>query len=172
MYCALHCTDLSVLWDCSSVSRSFTSIRDTQMTRLLIRSLSSKSRVQISRVSPCLGSLECGSLIILQRMKRSWPPSQSSSVHYMWPLRRCSPLELSRLLPYVMCHQLVAFSHQNCHVARTETLGPHPHILLPIGPGDRDRNFNGPFANDHSLYAQGVYVSPPRIISTDYCRQE
>ena len=56
MYCALHCTDLSILWDCSSVSRSFTLTRDTQMTGLLIRSLSSKSRVQISRVSLCLGS--------------------------------------------------------------------------------------------------------------------
>ena len=111
MYCVLHCTDLSVLWDCSCVSRSFTWIRDTQMTRLLIRSLSFESRVQIGRVSLCLEPFKHGSLLLLQRMKRSWPPLRSSSVHYMRPLRQCSPLELSRLLPYVMCHQLVAFSH-------------------------------------------------------------
>lgn len=71
-----------------------------------------------------------------------------------------------------MSHQLVAFSHQNCHVVRTETLGPHPHILLPIGPGDRDRNFNGSFANDRSFYAQGTHMSSLRIILTDYRREE
>jgi hypothetical protein len=173
--CIVHYTVLTCLFfDChlSCVSHLFTSIRDTQVTRLSIRSLSSKSRVQIGRVSLCLWPFEHGSLILLQNTKRSWPPSQSSSVHYMPPLRQCSPLELSRLLPYVMCHQLVAFSHQICHVARTETLGPHPHILLLIYPGCRDRNCNGFFANNRSLYAQGMRMSLSQIISIDHRRQE
>ena len=171
MYCTLHRTDLSVC-NLSCVSHLFTSIRDRQVTKLSIRSLSSKSRVQIGRVSLCPWLFKYDSLILLQNTKRSWPPSQSSSVHYMRPLQQCSHLELSQLLPYVMCHQLVAFSHQICHVARTETLGPHTHILLLIYPGCRDRNCNGFFANDHSLHAQGMRMSLLQIISIDHRRQE
>jgi hypothetical protein len=43
---------------------------------------------------------------------------------------------------------------------RTETLSPHPHILLPVCRRDRDHNSNGSCANNYPLYAQGMGVSP------------
>lgn len=48
---------------------------------------------------------------------------------------------------------LTALSHSQ--ILYAETIGPHPHILLPVCCGGRYRNCVWFFANDSSLYTQG-----------------
>jgi hypothetical protein len=57
-------------------------------------------------------------------------------------------------------HSSYPFTNSPRHY--TETPSPHPPILLPGCRGDCDRNFIGSFANGHSLYAQGMDVTPLR----------